>query len=116
MDFNAYRTILFETFKRDGTAVNTPVWFVQEADVVYVSTSPDAWKARRLRANPSARIAGADAAERRATDWQAVTGRFVDGAEAERIYELLDKRYGGYFRRFDDSNGITRVIIALDPT
>jgi hypothetical protein len=114
MDFSAYRTILFETFKKDGTAVNTPVWFVQEGATLYVSTSPDAWKAKRLRSNPAARIAGADAAERPATAWINVTGRFIEGDEAGRIYDALDKRYGGYFRRFDRDNGLTRVIIALD--
>lgn len=114
MDFTAYRTILLETFKRDGTAVNTPVWFVQESAVVYFSTSPDAWKARRLRSNPRARVAGADAAERPATDWVEATAHFIEGDDARRIYALLDARYGGYFSRFDRDNGLTRVIIALE--
>lgn len=113
IDFNPYRTILLETFKRDGTAVNTPVWFVQEGDIVYFSTAPDAGKAKRLRNNPQARIAGADAAERPATDWHVVAGRFVGGSEAERIYDALDRRYGGYFRRFDRDVEMARVIIAL---
>jgi hypothetical protein len=110
MDFSAFRTILFETFKKDGTAVNTPVWFVQEGDTLYVSTSPDAWKAKRLRNNPAARVAGADAAERPATVWVNVTGRFIDGDEAKRYVALLAERYMGYFRDPD----VTRVIIALD--
>ena len=37
-DLSAYRVLLLETFKRDGTAVTTPVWFVQEGEVIYVST------------------------------------------------------------------------------
>ncbi|MCC6615589.1 MAG: pyridoxamine 5'-phosphate oxidase family protein [Anaerolineae bacterium] len=114
-DLSAYRVLLLETFKRDGSGVITPVWFVQEGDVIYTSTSPEAWKARRLRANSQARMAGADAAERRATDWLDASGRFVEGAEAARIYDLLDRRYDGYFRRFDGAHRITRVIIALDP-
>ena len=114
LDFNPYQTLLFETFKRDGTAVNTPIWFVQEGETIYVSTAPESWKAKRLRRNPRARIAGADAAERPVTDWYDVTGRFIDGAEAARIYDALDRRYDGYFRRFDRESGVPRVIIALD--
>jgi PPOX class probable F420-dependent enzyme len=112
-DLTQYRTMLLETFKRDGSAVNTPVWFVQEGEVIYFSTSPDAWKTKRLRANPQARIAGADAAEKAATDWYAMTASFLEGDEAARIYDALDERYGGYFRRFDRDNAMTRVVIAL---
>jgi len=114
LDLNPYRTLLLETFKRDGSGVITPVWFVQAGDTIYTSTSPAAWKAKRLRANPKARIAGADAAERRATDWIDARGRFVEGDEAARIYDLLDRRYDGYFRRFDGVRQLVRVIIALD--
>lgn len=114
-DLSAYRVLLLETFKRDGSGVITPVWFIQEGDTIYTSTPSETWKAKRLRANPKARIAGADAAEQPATDWFDVTGRFVEGAEAQRIYDAIDKRYGGYMSRFDAEHQFTRVIIALDP-
>jgi uncharacterized protein len=113
LDFTPYQTILLETFKRDGTAVNTPVWFVQEGATLYVSTAPDAGKAKRLRNSPKARVAGADVAERAATEWIDATARFVEGDEAARLYDALDKRYGGYFRRFDRQNKIDRAIIGL---
>jgi PPOX class probable F420-dependent enzyme len=112
-DLTQYRTILLETFKRDGSAVNTPVWFVQESAIIYFSTSPEAWKAKRLRANPRARIAGADAAENAATDWYDMTASFIGGDEATRMYDVLDERYSGYFRRFDRDNAIKRLVIAL---
>lgn len=114
-DLSAYRVLLLETFKRDGSGVITPVWFIQEGDTIYTSTPSETWKAKRLRGNPRARIAGADAAEQPATDWFDVTGRFVDGVEAQRIYTVIDRRYGGYMSRFDAEHRFKRVIIALDP-
>ena len=41
------------TFKRDGTGVATPVWFVAEAGKILVVTDADSHKARRIHRNPS---------------------------------------------------------------
>jgi PPOX class probable F420-dependent enzyme len=113
-DFSAYRTILMETFRQDGSAVNTPVWFVQESHLLYIGTDAESWKVKRLQATPRARIAGADAAENPATAWLDVTAQFLEGAEAARIYDLLNGRYDNYYRQVDAQRGLARrAIIAL---
>jgi PPOX class probable F420-dependent enzyme len=48
------------TFRRDGTPVATPVWFVVEDGRVLVWTSAASWKAKRLRRDPRVRIAACD--------------------------------------------------------
>lgn len=45
------------TFKRDGTPVGTPVWFVQDAARLLVWTFPTAGKVKRLRNNPRVTLA-----------------------------------------------------------
>ena len=48
------------TFKRDGSAVATPVWFVREGDALRVVTDVDAGKAKRIRNSGSVLVAPCD--------------------------------------------------------
>src|SRR3954453_22857237 len=57
--FVGHRTALLTTFKRDGSGVDTPVTIAAEGDHAYMRTYDRAWKARRMRNNPSVRIAPA---------------------------------------------------------
>ena len=41
--------INLRTFKRDGTGVDTPVWFAESDGKLYVFTEGDAYKVKRLR-------------------------------------------------------------------
>ena len=41
--------VLLTTYKRDGTAVSTPVWVVRDGDELLIWTNPDAGKVKRIR-------------------------------------------------------------------
>lgn len=45
------------SFRRDGTPVATPVWFVRDGGRLLVHTGADSYKVKRIRRNPSVRIA-----------------------------------------------------------
>ena len=45
------------TFKRDGTAVATPVWFVEQDGKLLIQTDLGSGKVRRIKANPQVRLA-----------------------------------------------------------
>lgn len=45
------------TFRKTGVAVPTPVWFAETNGKLYVMTRSDSGKCKRLRNNPSVRIA-----------------------------------------------------------
>ena len=56
--------ILLTTFRKNGTAVPTPVWFAQDKDdkdkdndKLYVKTRVDAGKTKRIRNHPQVRVA-----------------------------------------------------------
>jgi PPOX class probable F420-dependent enzyme len=49
--------ISLATFRKNGTAVPTPVWFGEEDDKLYVMTRSDSGKYKRLRNNSQVRIA-----------------------------------------------------------
>jgi PPOX class probable F420-dependent enzyme len=79
------------TFRRDGTGVATPVWFVQEGRRLLVQTDRDSYKVRRIRGNPDVKIAVC-----------AATGR-LRGKEMDGRAELLpDTEIGRVERLFAD--------------
>ena len=45
-----------ETKRKDGTAVPTPVWFVQDGDVLYVRTIDGSGKVKRARNFSAVRV------------------------------------------------------------
>ena len=45
------------SYKRDGTAVATPVWFVQEDGRLLVETDAASGKVKRIRRNPAVSVA-----------------------------------------------------------
>ena len=53
------KTILLTTYKRDGTAVGTPVSIAFDGDRAFFRSYDKAWKTRRLRHNPRVRVAPA---------------------------------------------------------
>ena len=47
--------IALTTFRRDGTPVSTPVWFVREGNALVVTTQGTSGKVRRIRDRKSTR-------------------------------------------------------------
>jgi PPOX class probable F420-dependent enzyme len=45
------------TFRKNGAAVATPMWFAQEGDKLYVMTSADTGKVQRIRHNAQVEVA-----------------------------------------------------------
>ena len=83
------------TFKKDGTGVATPVWFVETGGTIYVYTLADAWKVKRVRNNPKVRIAPCDLRGKLTGEWVDARARIVTGeSEAIAAHRLLDKKYG----------------------
>ena len=90
--------LILETYRKNGTAVATPVWFATAPDgTIYVYSEAGAPKVRRARNNPKGRIAPCDLRGKLRRDWEPVTLRvleYADAAEAARGQKLLDEKYG----------------------
>jgi len=68
------------TYKKDGTAVATPVWHVVEGGELFIVTGADAWKVKRIRNNGHVVVTACN-----------VRGRVEPGApSAEGTARLLD--------------------------
>jgi PPOX class probable F420-dependent enzyme len=88
------RYLSVTSFKRDGTAVPTPVWFVSDGTRLLALTDLHSAKIRRIRRNPRVLVAScrADGKLRR----EAVPARaelLTATVDLERIQKLLAARY-----------------------
>jgi PPOX class probable F420-dependent enzyme len=81
------------TYRRDGTAVATPMWFVQQGDRLLVQTGVASGKAKRIRRNPAVRVAACTA--RGQLRGQPVSGvaRVLAGSEADAAGKLIARKY-----------------------
>ena len=81
------------TFRRDGTGVATPVWFVQEGRRLLVQTELDSYKVRRIRRNPNVEFAVCTATGRLRGDLIGARAELLPDAETQRVKRLLAKKY-----------------------
>jgi PPOX class probable F420-dependent enzyme len=87
---------LLVTFRKDGTAVPTPVWFALLDDRhLVVSTEERTAKVRRIRRDPRARVFPCDPRGKPLGPGVECAARILeDPAETERAEAALDRHYG----------------------
>jgi hypothetical protein len=98
--FQHHKYINLTTYRKNGTAVPTPVWFVEMDGALYVFTGGQSGKSKRIRANGRASVAPCDARGNPLGEFQPATACFVS---EEAIKKLADKKYNqkyGLTRRF----------------
>jgi len=82
-----------ESFKRDGTPVQTPLWFAEEDGLLYIYTLAYAWKVKRIRRNPRVRIAPCTMRGKVTGQWVEAEATIVDAETAEHGHALLLQKY-----------------------
>jgi PPOX class probable F420-dependent enzyme len=92
--FSGQKYLNLETYRRNGDAVATPVWFAEEARVLYVYSLANAGKVKRIRNNSRVRITPCDIRGKPMGEWVEARARILDASGAERAHRLLDKKYG----------------------
>jgi PPOX class probable F420-dependent enzyme len=81
------------TFRRDGTGVATPVWFVPEDGRLLVETGADSYKVRRIRRDPAVTIAACTATGRLRGAPVPARAELLPDAEVARVHRLIAERY-----------------------
>jgi uncharacterized protein len=87
-----------ETFRKNGQGVRTPVWFAGQPEdgapeKVYVYSTADSGKAKRIRNNGRVRVAPCDVRGKVLGEWVEAQAEIVTGTEAEDGMKLLNKKY-----------------------
>jgi len=110
-----------ETFRKNGQGVRTPVWFAGEPEQgvpekLYVYSTADSGKAKRIRNNSHVRVAPSDMRGKLLGEWIEARAEIVTSAEAEHGMQLLNKKYFpwkqllGFFALFSRQERVVFVI------
>jgi PPOX class probable F420-dependent enzyme len=81
------------TFRRDGTGVATPVWFVTEAGKIFIVTEAGSYKVRRIRRNPSVTVAECTASGRLRSAHVPARAQIIPPGETHRAEALMAGKY-----------------------
>jgi len=115
--FDKQKYLNLETFRKSGVGVKTPVWFVQEGEVLYVRTIADSYKVKRIHNNPQVNIAPCKMDGKLLGDWIQAEACELSGEEIDRkVDRLLDKKYGlmkKFFTMAGGREGRKNTILAL---
>ena len=88
------RYLSVTSFKRDGTGVATPVWFVADGGRLFALTDLHSGKVRRIRRNPRVLVASCRAdGKLRSEPVPARVEVLTATADLERVQKLLMERY-----------------------
>lgn len=90
----AAQYVLLTTFRKDGSAVGTPVWAVGDRQQLLVWTATDSYKVKRLRRDPRLTLAICDARGRPRSEAVPGTGVVLDAEGSERTRTLIARKYG----------------------
>ncbi len=92
-DLAKKRNMVVTTYKRDGSAVATPVNVVVVGDHAYFRTWSTAGKAKRLRRDPRVAIAPSTARGKPTSPPVSATARLLEPDEVPAVSQALAKKY-----------------------
>jgi hypothetical protein len=118
-----HKYLNLETFRKNGQGVRTPVWFAGEPtsgapEKVYVYSTNNSGKAKRIRNSPRARVAPCDARGKLLGEWVDAHAETVTGEAEENGMGLLNRKYRpwkqllGFFALFSRQ---PRVVFLIRP-
>jgi uncharacterized protein len=94
VDLGAGKYLLLTTFRKDGTAVPTPVWVAGDGGSLYVWSATDTGKVKRIRRSGDVRIGPCDIRGNPTGEQVPATARLLDRPGSDRVRSLIAKKYG----------------------
>jgi len=87
------RYISLTTFRKNGVAVSTPVWFGEENDRLFVMTRSDMGKTKRIRNNPQVQVAPCTMRGRLTGPEVAASARILPPQEHALARQTINRKY-----------------------
>jgi uncharacterized protein len=113
-----HQYINLETYRKNGKAVTTPVWFTIDDERILVVTGNKTGKIKRLKNNPKVRVAPSGIRGQPKGEWLTGNAVLADSAQLEHALNLRIKKYGfkaKLSRLFSRTKGdLVGIIISLD--
>jgi len=92
-EIQGHKYILLTTFRKNGTAVPTPVWFAEDQDKLYLKTRADAGKTKRIRNNPQVRVAPCTIRGKVIGPEFPASARILPPQDAPRANQIINRKY-----------------------
>ena len=92
-EIHGQKYISLATFRKNGVAVHTAVWFAERDGKIYVKTRNDSGKYKRIRNNPQVNVAPCTARGKVAGPEFAGTARILPPEQSEKAKESMNQKY-----------------------
>jgi uncharacterized protein len=92
-EIHGQKYISLSTFRKNGTAVPTPVWFGEEDDKLFVMSRSDSGKYKRIRNNPQVRVAPCTMRGKITGPEFAAVARILPPEDWPRARETVHRKY-----------------------
>ena len=92
--FLDHKYINLETYKKDGTPIRTPVWFVIDNDLIYIITRENTGKVKRLKNNQDVRIVLCSFKGEPKNEWIRGKAEKITDEGSQKAIKLRKKKYG----------------------
>jgi len=108
--------IVLATYRKNGMAVPTTVWFAHDQGNIYITTGANAGKIQRIRNNGHVQMTPSDRTGNLLGEPQ-VEGHARESKAEERTHahELLAQKYGEAFERMLGQRNSDRTYIIVEP-
>lgn len=101
-NLDKHRYLLLGTLKKNGDYVDTPVWFAKQGKTLYMFSTGDAGKVKRLRNFSDARVAPCTVGGKSLGDFMPAQAALItDEAAKAEAHRQLVKKYGWQMRLLD---------------
>lgn len=93
-DLEKHRYINLETYKKSGQPVQTPVWFTIHDNQIFVTTTKNTGKVKRIKNNQDVKIMPCGMRGEPKGEWISGRARFAEDSETTRAIQMRNKKYG----------------------
>lgn len=107
-----HKYINLESYKKNGQAVQTPVWFMISDNTIFVQTAKTTGKIKRIKNNSKIRIMPCGIRGESKGEWVEGIATLADDTKIQEIIKLRVKKYGfkakmlGMFMKKENLAGI----------
>lgn len=93
-EIGAAKYVLLTTFRKDGSAVPTPLWAALDGDRLLMWTVTDSHKVKRIRRTPRVTIAACDVRGNQKGEAVEANAVVLDDAGTDHARDVITRKYG----------------------
>ncbi len=108
-----------QTFRKNGQAMSTPVWFIQDDNTFYIRTYAESGKVKRVRNNPEVRIMPCGQVGEPLGKWVGAKAHETQNEDIfAKVKSLMIAKYGNAYKKVDaqaQEVGQKYTILVVEP-